>query len=317
MTGYIGRRLLFVLPVLFAVSVMVFALMRFLPGDAVTVLTAEQSTMTEEQRAEMRRVFGLDRPAAVAYVEWLAGAIRGDFGRSLETRAPVSELILAKLPVTIELTLVSVAISLMIAFPIGIYSALRANTVVDTVCRTAAVLGMSMPNFWFAILLLLLLSKGFGWLPPYDQTGLFQNPWANAQQMALPALTLGWTLSASTMRMIRATMLDTLRQEYLTTARAKGLANGTVVVRHALPNALIPVVTVVGLQLGALLGGAVVIEQVFALPGVGWLLVGAIGIRDYPVVQGAVLFLAAVFVLVNLIVDIAYAYLDPRIRYAS
>jgi peptide/nickel transport system permease protein len=304
-------------PTLLAISVLVFGLMRFLPGDVVSLIAGAQDSMTPEQKAEVRHLLGLDRPAYLEYLRWIGGVVRGDLGHSLWTNESVAQFIVSKLPITVELTALSIALSLVIAFPIGVFSALRANTLADTVLRTVAVLGISLPNFWFAVLLLLLVSKGFGWLPPLDPVALLEDPIANLKQMALPALTLGWTLSASTMRMIRATMLETLRQDYLTTARGKGLDDRVVIIRHALPNALIPVVTVIGLQLGGLIGGAVVIEQVFGLPGVGWLLVNAIATRDYPVVQGTVLFLATAFVLVTLVVDITYAYLDPRIRYGT
>ena len=296
-------------------SILVFGLMRFLPGDIVDVISMSEPTMSAAQRAEARSLLGLDQPAPVEYLHWIGGVMHGDLGHSLWTNQWVGQLILAALPTTVELTVLSIALSLVIAFPVGVFSALRANTMVDMVMRTVAVLGISMPSFWFAVLLILLFSKGFGWLPPLTSVGLLDDPVTNLKQMALPAVTLGWTLSASTMRMIRATMLETLRQDYLTTARAKGLGERVVVVRHALRNALIPVITVIGLQLGALFGGAVVIEQVFGLPGVGWLLLNAINERDYPVVQGAVLVLATAFVGVNLVVDVAYAYLDPRIRY--
>jgi peptide/nickel transport system permease protein len=314
--GYLLRRLVLVVPILVGASVLIFLLARLMPGDVVDQMIQQEPSLTPEQAATLRRLLGIDEPIPVQYASWVSDLLRGDFGSSLWARRSVADILGPAIPVTLELMLLALAISLLVAFPAGIASALRPNTALDGGIRVVVALGLAIPHFWFAILLLLLASKVFGWLPPLFYAPFTTNPIANLSQMAMPAFTLAWALTASTSRMLRSTLLETLRQEYMRTAQAKGLANRAMIFRHALKNALIPVVTVVGFQVGGLLGGSVVIEQIFGLPGLGWTIVNSIFHRDYPVLQVAVLLLALIYLGVNLAVDVIYAYLDPRVRYA-
>jgi peptide/nickel transport system permease protein len=314
MYRYLARRLALLVPVMLGVSVLVFALVHLIPGDVVDALLGMEAG-SPEVRAELRRMFGLDEPMHVQYLRWLGDILRGDLGVSLRTGQPIAASIGRHLPVTVELAVLSVLLSSAIAIPLGILSALRRNSVSDLVIRLAGLTGISFPSFWLATMLILISSLYFRWLPPPIFVGLRENWALNLQQMALPTLALAAGLSAVVMRMTRSAMLEVLRRDYVKTARAKGLPERTVVARHALKNALIPVVTVVGAQTGYLLGGAVVIEQIFSLPGMGWLLLNGVYQRDYPMIQATVLLLAFFFVLTNLVVDIAYAILDPRIRY--
>ncbi len=316
MRKYLARRLASLVPVLFGASLLIFLLTRLMPGDVVDVMVAAEPGMTPEQAATLRDLLGFGVPLHVQYLHWLGGILTGDLGHSLWTRRTVAEIVSAGMPITLELSGLSVLVSLAIAVPSGIFSAVRRNGLLDYVVRVVGLFGLAMPHFWFAILLLLLCSKVLGWLPPLFQVGFFDDPLGNLAQMLLPVLTLAWGLNAATSRMLRSTMLETLLNDYVLTARAKGLSERVVVVRHALRNALIPVVTIVGLQIGGLLGGSLVVEQIFGLPGLGWVLVNAIFQRDYPVVQAAVLMLTVTYLVVNLAVDLLYAYIDPRIRYA-
>lgn len=315
MRTYVLRRLVLAVPVLIGASILIFLMARLMPGDIVDVMVAAEPGMTPEQAATLRRLLGLDMPIHIQYISWIGDLLAGNFGASLYSRRTVAAILGPAIPITVELSLLSVLISLIFAIPGGIVSAVRANGVFDYVVRTVSLLGLATPHFFFAILLLLFFSKVLGWLPPLFYVSFQENPMANLGQMALPSVTLAWGLVASTSRMLRSTMLETLFQEYILAARAKGLSNRMVLVRHALKNALIPVVTIVGLQIGNLLGGALIVEQIFGLPGVGWALVQAIFQRDYPVVQSAVLLLTFTYLVVNMLVDILYAYLDPRIRY--
>lgn len=294
---------------------MVFLLVHLLPGNAIQMFLGTQVDMTPAQMEELRRLFGLDKSLPLQYVDWITRLLRGDFGVSLRTSRPVLPEILARLPVSVEITVLALLIALAIALPAGILSALRRGTPADAVIRVGGLLGLSVPNFWLATMLLLTLST-FG---PIASIGLYVNlfsdPLRNLTVMALPAFSLGVALSAVIMRFVRSSLLEVLGQEYVRTARAKGLRERLVINRHALRNALIPVITVVGFQVGYLLGGTVVIEEVFALPGMGRLALNAISQRDYPVVQGVVLLIAGVFVVTNLAVDILYAFVDPRVRY--
>jgi peptide/nickel transport system permease protein len=316
MARYLLRRLVLAIPILFGASIVIFALARLMPGDVVDRMIADEPSMSPEQAVTLRRLLGLDEPMPVQYVRWIGDLLHGDLGQSLWARRSVADMLGPALPVTIELMVLAILISLVIAFPTGIISALRPNTALDAVVRTIALLGLAIPHFWFAILLLLVASKWLGWLPPLFYAPLTKDPIANLAQMAMPAITLAWALTASTNRMLRSSLLETLGQDYMRTARAKGLGTRAAVLRHAMKNALIPVVTVVGLQIGGLLGGSVIVEQIFGLPGLGWTIVNSIFERDYPVVQVAVLLLTLIYVLVNLAADLVYAYVDPRIRYA-
>jgi len=314
MTAYLATRLLTIVPVLWGVSIVVFMLVHLLPGDAVQMFLGTQVSMTPAQMAELRRLFGLDKSLPLQYLDWVGRLLLGDFGVSLRTSRPVLPEILARLPISAEITLLALLIALVIALPIGVAAALRRGTVTDALVSVLGLVGLSVPNFWLAAMLLLMLAS-----LPVASIGVYvsfaKHPIQNLTVMALPAFSLGVSLAAVIMRFVRSSLLEVLGQDYVRTARAKGLRERTVVDRHALRNALIPVITVIGFQVGYLLGGTVVIEEVFALPGMGRLALNAIGQRDYPVVQGIVLLIAALFVLTNLVVDVLYALVDPRVRY--
>jgi peptide/nickel transport system permease protein len=315
MNKYLIRRLLFLLPTLLGMSLLIFAMVRLLPGDIVDTLTGMDSTVTEEQKQALRVAYGLADPWPVQYARWVAGMLQGDFGLSFRSREPIADHILRALPVTLELALLSILISVTVAIPLGVISALRQNTPLDFWARVGGLIGLSMPSFWLATLFLLFTSLVLRWVPPVIWISPLDNLPGNLLQMALPALALSVQLMAVEMRMVRASLLEVLRQDYVRTARAKGLGEQLVLVRHALKNAFIPVITIIGIQLGALLGGSIVIEQIFGLPGVGWTMVQAIFNRDYPVVQVTSLFLALIFVMINLAVDLTYSIIDPRIKY--
>jgi peptide/nickel transport system permease protein len=310
---YVVRRLIGVLGVLLGISVVVFLMIRLIPGDTVQLLLGTETS--QEQIDTLRRVFGLDRPIHEQFADWFGRLVLGDFGRSLRTSRPVLPDIIARFGVTVQLTLASMATALLVAVPLGVASAVNRGRVADVVSRLTALVGLSVPNFWLGTILILFVSLVLGWLPPIGFISVLENPWLGAQTLILPAIALGTALAAFVMRMLRSTLLEVLRQDYIRTARAKGVREHGVLYAHALKNAFIPVLTVIGIQIGHLLGGAVIIEEVFSLPGLGRYLLNAIYQRDYPVVQGGVLFVALVFSLVNLLVDLLYAWLDPRIRY--
>jgi peptide/nickel transport system permease protein len=271
--------------------------------------------VSAEHKETLRRMFGLDAPVHIQYLRWLGGVVQGDLGISLRTSLPVTTMLVQRVGITAELALLSVMLSALVAIPLGVLSAVKRNGFLDYLTNALGLIGLSLPNFFLATMLLLVASLAFRWQPQLIWVSPFEDPLANLQQMMLPVLSLSVALMAVVMRMTRSSMLEVLRQDYIRTARSKGQREQAVVARHALKNAFIPVVTVIGLQIGGLLGGAVVVEQIFGLPGIGWLIFNAISQRDYPVVQGGVFFVAVVFVLVNLIVDLIYAYVDPRIRY--
>ncbi|MGH2560141.1 MAG: ABC transporter permease [Thermomicrobiales bacterium] len=316
MGRYILRRLILLVPTIFGISVLVFALMRFLPGDVVDGLMGAEGSFTPEQRETLVRLLGLDRPLHRQYLEWLGALIRLDLGSSFRSSEPVLTLIVQRVGVTVELALLSILFSTAIAVPLGILAAVRRNGVIAWVAQVVGLLGLSLPSFWLALLLLLVASLQFQWYPSLLWMSPFEDPVANLEQMLLPVLSLSGALIAVVMRMTRSAMLEVLGQDYVRTARAKGLRERVVIYRHGFRNALIPIITVIGLQLGHLLGGTVVIEQIFGLPGIGWLILNGINQRDYPVVQGGVLFVALSFVLINILVDVLYAASDPRIRYS-
>jgi peptide/nickel transport system permease protein len=296
--------------------VLVFLMIRIVPGDIVDLMIGPELYVGAEYRAEMRAKYGLDQPIYIQYVNWAGQIVQGNFGMSLRNDEPVLGTILRRLPITGELALLSVLLSALVAVPLGVVSAVKQNSATDFAVRLIAMVGLSVPNFWLAAMLLLVTGVVFHWQPQLLLVSLWVDPWTNLQQMAMPVIALSLALMAIVMRMTRSSMLEVLRQEYIQTARAKGLVTSAVVIRHALKNAFIPVVTVLGVQFGVLLGGTVVIEVIFGLPGVGRLVIDAISARDYPMLQGTVLFIATMFALVNLLVDLTYAYLDPRIRYA-
>ncbi|MBT9148988.1 MAG: Glutathione transport system permease protein GsiC [Dehalococcoidia bacterium] len=310
MLTYIIRRIGVMVFILLGVSVITFSMMHFVPGDPAEMIAMERygKEVTAETIEHVRRELGLDQPVYIQYFRWLTNVLQGDLGYSARTDRPVLDEILTRLPATIQLALAGMLVSLIIAIPVGIISATKQYSIVDNVSMFGALLGVSMPNFWLGLLLILLFSVHLGWLPVFGRGGI--------EHLILPAITLGTGMAAITTRLMRSSMLEVLMQNYIRTARAKGLTEKLVIGKHALKNAVIPVVTIVGLQFAHLLEGAVIVETIFAWPGIGRLMVGSIFARDFAVVQGCVLFFALIFVLSNLIVDISYAYLDPRIRYA-
>jgi len=314
MTAYVARRLLQLLPVVLLVSAIVFFVFRIIPGDAAVARLGEAAD--PESVARLRRTMGLDRPVYVQYLVWLGRAVRGDLGESQVNRQGVFSLVIEKFPATLELAGLGIGLSLMLSVPVGILSALRRGTLLDHFTRLAAMIGFCVPRYWLAVLLILFFAVQWRLFPPAGHIPFGEQPLANLRFVALPALSVALTLAAVQMRFLRSSLLDIIAQEYIRTAHAKGLAHRAVVLHHALKNALIPFVTVVGLEFGNLLGGLVVVEQIFSWPGVGWLMVQSIIHRDYAVVQGAVLLIATGFVTINLLVDVAYAALDPRIRYS-
>ena len=315
MYKYVLRRVLLAVPVLLLSSLIVFGLMRVMPGDALTVLMAESGNIGEKELQKLRKDLGLDLPYHQQYLLWLWQMVSLRPGDSLFTGEPISTSLWKAVPVTLELTALAMVLGLAIAVPIGVLSATRQDTTSDYAGRMVAVSGLSFPDFWLGTLVITFAAIWFKWIPPIGYVSFWESPTRNLQQFLLPAAVLGFRLSAATMRMTRSTVLEVLREDYVRTAWAKGLSGRIVVYKHALKNALIPVVTVVGGQLGVLLAGAVVIETIFALPGMGRLTVEAIFYRDYPVVQTNVMLVAATLVTLNLVVDLTYAWLDPRIRY--
>ena len=315
MWRYALRRLAAMAATLLGVSVIVFVMMRLIPGTVVEQLLGQSALISEETLRSLRAFFGLDRPWHVQFTDWLGGALRGDLGTSWRSDRPVLDLILARLPVSAELAVGAVAWSLLLGVPLGALAALRRGTTCDSSIRFTATLGLSVPAFWQGTLLILVFSLYLQWMPPLQWVSITEDPRGNLSLIALPVVTLGTATAAVITRMTRSSMLDVLRQDYVRTARAKGAAEARVAGRHGLRNALIPVVTVAGVQMGYILGGIVVVEDVFNLPGVGRLLLDAIFQRDYPVVQGTILVGAALFMLLNLAVDLLYAVIDPRIRY--
>jgi peptide/nickel transport system permease protein len=312
MHRYIAGRLLAAIPTLLGVVTLVFIVMRLVPGTIVDQILASGDASEEVQRS-LREYFGLDQPLYVQYFRYLGSLATGDLGTSWRARFPAAEMILYALPVTLQLALMAALISMIVGVTFGSLSAVYENTPLDHVVRVVSLFSLSIPVFWQATMIILVLSLTVRWAP-LGYVSFFEDPLKNLSLMILPALALGTSASASVMRMTRSCLLEVLRQDYVRTARAKGLRGRTVVLRHAIKNAMIPVVTVLGLQIGGLLGGSVIVESVFGMPGIGLLILNAIGMRDYPIVQGAVIFTAVLFMLTNLIVDTLYGYLDPRIR---
>jgi peptide/nickel transport system permease protein len=312
---YLARRAVWTVVAVLGVSVLIFFLVRLLPGNIVDIIAGTEGQLSKPQRAAVLKEFGLDQPLPVQYLRWIGSMLQGNFGWSFRTGQPVATLIASRLPITIELALLAVLGVALVAIPFGVAASVSRSARVRTLVQIIGVLGLSLPNFWIAILLIIGASSVFGWLPAIIYVPPWTDPWVNLQQMFLPVLSLGLGLSAVVMRMTRSSMLEVLGQDFIRVARAKGLATRTVLLRHALRNALVPIVTVLGLQMGFLLGGVVITEQIFGLPGLGWTLLNGVYQRDYPVVQGTVMVFAVTFVLVNLLVDLLYTYLDPRIRY--
>src|SRR5207248_6051189 len=297
-------------------SLLVFCMLRLLPGDIVDVMTGGDIPSTAQSKERLREAFGLDKPLPVQYVTWIANISRGDLGTSFRSGEPIATILLRTLPITLELTLLAVIVATVCAIPLGVISAVVRESSFDYAARLGGLLGLSMPNFWLATLMLLFTSLVLHWIPPVQWIPPLQDPLGNLRQMALPATAIALQLMAILMRMTRTMMLEVLQQDYVRTARAKGALERLVVFRHALRNALIPVVSIIGFQIGALMGGSAIVEVIFGLNGVGNTLVQAIFNRDYPVVQATTLFVAAVFVLANLAIDVLYGYLDPRLKHA-
>jgi len=310
---YLLRRLLVAVPSLLIATAIVFTLPRLIPGDAVQLMLAETSYAKDLD--ELRAKLGLDRPFHVQYVEWLGRAARGDLGESLWTRRPVLLELAQRLPVTGELALYATIIAMLIALPVGVLAAARQDSVADYIARSLAILGLSVPAFWLATLLIVLPAIWWGWRPLTGYVEFRQDPLAHVTQILLPALILGIASAAALMRLTRGMLLEVLRQDYVRTAWAKGLTERAVVIKHGLRNAVIPVITLLGTQLPQILGGTVIIETIFGLPGISRFLFDAINQRDYPVIQGVNLLVVSTIVVINLAVDTLYAVLDPRIRY--
>jgi peptide/nickel transport system permease protein len=317
MTGYLAKRLLAAIPTLVGISFLTFLFIRLIPGDAIAARLGTSTVLTPEQLASLRAYFGLDQPIPVQYWNWLVSLLHGDAGYSIRTGRPVFVEIAQRLPATAELTTAAAAIAIALGVPLGLVSALRPRSRLDLAVRVGGLIGLSLPSFWLGTLIIVLFSLYLRWLP---NTGGFvdfaQDPVANLKLILFPAVTLGLALAAATMRMTRSAMLDVLGADFVRTATAKGLAPRVVIRRHVLKNGLIVVITLLGIQIGQLLGGTVVVEEIFSVPGVGRMLLAAIVQRDYALVQGAVLVIAVLFVAVNIAVDLLYGYLDPRVRLA-
>jgi peptide/nickel transport system permease protein len=317
MGRYLMVRLYSMALTLLGLTVLVFLMLHLIPGTVVEQMIGADAVVSQQMVDQLRRFFGLDQPWYVQYGRWLGQLLRGDLGTSWRTGKPVLSLILERLPVTIELTLLAVSFSLVLGVAAGVLSAVRRDRPIDHATRIGALLGLSVPVFWQGTMLILFFSLYLRWMPPVVWVDLLSDPRRNLTIMILPALCLGTAAAANVARTTRSCMLDVLRSDYVRTALAKGLAGRAIVWKHALKNAMIPVVTVVGLQMGILLGGTVVVEEVFTLPGVGRLVLWSIYQRDYPVTQSTILFIAALFMAVNLAVDLLYGYLEPRIRYGA
>ena len=317
MRTYIIRRVLLLIPTFFLLTVLVFLSVRFLPGDLIDTMAGEgYGTQKPTDRKAIEQMLGLDVPVHVQYGRWLGGLLlRGTLGRSMTEQIPVEEKLLAHLPVTLELGILGILIGLLIALPVGIYSALRQDTVGDYAGRSFAIVGLATPDFWLATMIIIYPAVWWAWMPPLELVPFSEDPLGHLEMFLLPALVLGTGLAATTMRLTRTMMLEVLRQDYIRTAWAKGLKEKVIIVRHAIKNALIPVVTLIGLQLPILIGGSVILENLFALPGMGRVLLLALTERDYPIVSGANLFYALLVMAGNLLIDLIYPYLNPKVRY--
>jgi len=322
MRNYLIRRMLLIIPTVIIVTIIVFLVVRFIPGDVIDLMVAEMSEIGETRAAEeideewVRHKLGLDVPVHVQYVRWMGRILlHGDLGTSLWTQRSLTEELRNRIPVTFELSLMSLIIGVIIALPIGVYSAIRQETAGDYVGRVIAIAGLSIPNFWLATLIVVLPAIWWGWSPPVEYIPIVDDPLANMGQFIIPAVIMGTSTSAGLMRMTRTMMLEVLRNDYIRTAWAKGLKERVVVIQHALRNASLPLITMLGARIPGLLGGAVIMEQIFCLPGMGRLMIDAINNRDYPVLQGVNLIMATLTLVFIVITDISYAWIDPRIRY--
>ena len=317
MKTYIAQRLGIGLLTLLGMSIVIFGMLRLAPGDIVDILFSTGGYVNPAERVAIEKELGLDRPVWVQYVEWLRQIVTGDLGKSYRYDLPAWEIIRPLIPVTLELAALSLIVSVVLGVPLGVISAVRQDTALDYALRVFSLAGLSMPSFWLGMVIILSLVSWLAWIPPLTYVGPRENLWLHTVQFMLPALAVGYRSSALIMRITRSAMLEVLREDYIRTARAKGQNNRVVVWRHALKNAVLPVVTVIGIEFAFLIGGLVVTETVFNLPGVARFLVEAILWRDYPVVQNLVMFIAIVVIVSNLVVDLLYGVLDPRVRYAS
>lgn len=316
MRRFLAARLAASIATMLGLALVVFVFLLAVPGDVVSQMMGIESGGSPEAAARLRQEFGLDRPIYVQFTSWLAGIVTGDFGISWRTGRPVFEIVMERLPLTLEIALLAIAVSLSVGLPLGIVAATRRNSLVDHLARVVALLGASVPVYVLGTVILLVLSTQLGWIPPTGYVGLFEDPLGNLSRVIIPSLALGMLSAAAIARMTRGSMLEVLDQDYIRTARAKGLRFRSVVANHAVRNALIPVMTIAGVEFGHLLGGAVITETIFSLPGLGRLVVDAISQRDYPVVQGAVMIVGTAFIAINLLTDLLYALVNPRIRYA-
>jgi peptide/nickel transport system permease protein len=314
MTQYIIKRLMFTVLVLFLVSIIVFTAVRLIPGDVCRIVLGTPD-VDQAQCNVIRTELGLDKPAVRQYATYMGGVLQGDLGTTLIGKRDVWQEIKTRIPLTVELTLLATGFALLLALPIGIYSALKRDHPADYVLRILTIGWLSIPGFWIGTMLIIFPAKWWGYSPPVGYVDFWKDPLKNLHQLYLPAIALGLALSASLARVTRSSMLEVLRQDYVRTARAKGLVERTIVIRHTLKNAMIPVITLFAIQFGTLLGGTVVLESIFSLPGLGTLTLSSVLVKDYPQVQGLVLFFAVLLVMINLIVDISYAWFDPRIHY--
>ena len=315
MAPYVVKRVLFSLLVLGVISIIVFSAVRLIPGDVCTIVL-QTPDVQKSQCDTIERELGIDQPVVTQYFKYMGGVLKGDFGKSLITKRDVFGEMKDRIPLTIELTLLSTILALALALPIGVISAIKQDTAWDYALRFLTIGWLSIPAFWLGTMLIVFPSTWWNYGPPVGYVNIWEDPFKNIEQLYLPAIALGLALSASLARITRSSMLEVLRQDYIRTARAKGLKGNVVVVRHALRNAMIPVVTLFGLQVGVLFGGTVVLESIFSLPGLGGLTLSAVRAKDYSQVQGLVLLFAAVLVFLNLLVDLSYAWIDPRIRYS-
>jgi peptide/nickel transport system permease protein len=314
MLQYIVKRLIFTVLVLWLVSIIVFSAVRLIPGDVCKIVLAT-SDVTEQQCNAIRADLGLDKPVVRQYFAYMGGVLQGDLGTTLLSKRDVWTEIRTRIPLTLELTLLATMFAVVLAIPIGVLSAVKRDSAADYGLRLLTIGWLSIPSFWIGTMLIIFPAKWWGYSPPVGYVDIWVNPFKNLHQLYLPAIALGLALSASLARVMRSSMLEVLRQDFVRTARAKGLVERTIIFRHALKNAMIPVITLFAIQFGILLGGTVVLESIFSLPGLGTLTLSSVLIKDYPQVQGLVLFFATVLVLINLVVDISYAWFDPRIRY--
>ena len=318
MHAYIIRRLLALIPTLIFASIIVFTTVRLIPGDIIDMMLSQNDiSASKMDREALMATLGLDKPMWSQYLTWIGNLFKGDMGNSLWQSTPVTERLAQRIPVTFELGVLAILIGLLIALPVGVYSAIRQDTAGDYIARSFSILLLAIPSFWLGTMVVVIPSILWGWSPEVSYIPFWEDPWGNLKQMLVPAAVLGAALSAVTMRMTRTMMLEVLRQDYIRTATAKGLPERLVVFRHALRNALIPVVTLIGLQAPLVIGGAVIIEQIFGIPGMGTLLLDAVSQRDYPVITGVFLVVGLAVMLINLLVDLSYGLLDPRVRVRS